>query len=535
MPDQQHMTTLRIATVVLSTMLASTLRAQATPEAWPDVPGSVIYHSPASSGIYIGSPGLCVLPDGTYLAKLDEFGPKSNEHVAAVTRIFRSADRGVTWSLLAKLDGVFWASLTIHRDALYLIGTTKEYGELIVRRSTDGGATWTTPSDAKHGLIRAGQWHSAPMPVIEHDGRIWRAFEYAQGEGWGERFRPTMMSIPLDGDLLDASQWTIAEPLVRDGKFLGGTFQFMLEGNAVVAPDGSVLDILRTQQGSLAAVAHVSADGKTIRYDASFDRTPIQGTDKKFEIRWDERSKLYFALCNPLAPADVHDGDPGGARNTLALLSSPDLKNWTRRTILLHHDDPAKYAFQYVDWLFDGDDLIVASRTAYEDGVGGAHRGHDANFLTFHRFPKFRDLTSNDGPQLAELKRESKEVGDLTITGSRVQVATLRDGERAFGNRDYVWEGVPKPLIGATFIRTDGGADNALTVTAKQDTALTIAIADLKTATPTGFTAQPAWTFAYSDKGMTKVRVFTKPMKAGDELKLPGETWSGSILIVTAK
>jgi hypothetical protein len=42
------------------------------------------------------------------------------------------------------------------------------------------------------------------------------------------------------------------------------------------------------------------------------------------------------------------------------------------------------------DWLFDGDDLIVASRTGFDDAEGGAHNFHDANYLTFYRICGFR-------------------------------------------------------------------------------------------------------------------------------------------------
>jgi hypothetical protein len=66
------------------------------------------------------------------------------------------------------------------------------------------------------------------------------------------------------------------------------------------------------------------------------------------------------------------------------------------RCILLYHSDVKKHGFQYVDWLFDGNDLIAACRTAHDDGQGGAHNAHDANFLTFHRFANFRRLTAAD-------------------------------------------------------------------------------------------------------------------------------------------
>jgi len=72
------------------------------------------------------------------------------------------------------------------------------------------------------------------------------------------------------------------------------------------------------------------------------------------------------------------------------------------RCILLYHPDVAKHGFQYADWLFDGADIIAACRTAYDDGLGGAHNNHDANFLTFHRFANFRAKTMADSVPMPE-------------------------------------------------------------------------------------------------------------------------------------
>ena len=69
---------------------------------------------------------------------------------------------------------------------------------------------------------------------------------------------------------------------------------------------------------------------------------------------------------------------------------SEDLREWRITRELIRHPDPAKHAFQYVDWDFDGDDIVYASRTAFDDGLGGANRAHDANYLTFGRVTKFR-------------------------------------------------------------------------------------------------------------------------------------------------
>ena len=48
------------------------------------------------------------------------------------------------------------------------------------------------------------------------------------------------------------------------------------------------------------------------------------------------------------------------------------------------------HAWQYIDWQFEDDDIIYLSRTAFDDGLGGAKNAHDANFLTFHRIVGFR-------------------------------------------------------------------------------------------------------------------------------------------------
>ena len=44
----------------------------------------------------------------------------------------------------------------------------------------------------------------------------------------------------------------------------------------------------------------------------------------------------------------------------------------------------------------DGDDIIAVSRTAYDDGFGGAHRAHDANYMTFHRIRNFRRFLASE-------------------------------------------------------------------------------------------------------------------------------------------
>jgi len=375
--------------------------AAASPGPAP-VPGVVIDHSLAESGLYIGSPSLVVLTNGDYLASHDFFGPKSREFEAPITAVFRSEDRGRSWKPAARVSGQFWSSLFVHRSAAYLMGTDKHHGRIVIRRSTDGGSTWTTPQDSLTGLLTStGQYHTAPVPVIEHAGRLWRGFEDAMGGAeWGKRYRAGMLSAPVNADLLHATNWTFSNFLPRNPQWLDGRFNAWLEGNAVVAPDGGVFDILRVDLPSLperAALVGISADGRTASFDPRRGFVDFPGGAKKFTIRPDPRGGGYWSLasiCVSPGQTNAHTSllKPASIRNTLALIHSPDLRQWEVRRVLLHHPDPLKHGFQYVDWQFDGDDLIAVCRTAWDDAGGGAHNYHDANFLTFHRWPGFRTL-----------------------------------------------------------------------------------------------------------------------------------------------
>jgi hypothetical protein len=366
----------------------------------PVVPGVIIDHSPASSGIYIGSPSLAVLTNGAYVASHDEFGPKSTEHSRAVSHIFQSHDRGAHWKKISTIDGAFWSTLFTHRGALYLIGPDKHHGDVLIRRSLDGGVTWTSPTNGATGLLRSdGEYHCAPMPVVENAGRLWRAMEWRNPPvAWGVNYSAGILSVPVDADLLDAANWTCSNFLASDRAWNGGDMGAWLEGNAVVTPSGELVDVLRVQTKSAdekAAIVRISQDGKTASFDPATGFTKFPGGAKKFTIRFDPKTKRYWSLASIVLDA-YRDREPGGVRNTLALTASSDLLNWEVRCLLLHHSDVATHGFQYVDWLFDGEDIIAACRTAFDDGQGGAHNAHDANFLTFHRFGKFRRLTMSD-------------------------------------------------------------------------------------------------------------------------------------------
>jgi DNA-binding beta-propeller fold protein YncE len=139
-------------------------------------PGIVIDQSSDWENIYLGSPSIAVLPDGTYVASHDYFGPGTSYDTCAV---FRSTDRGATWTRASILTGQFWSLLFVCQDKLHIIGSTARWSSLVVRRSDDGGFTWTDPVDADNGLIVVQDndflYGIAPGAMLVHDGRLWKS------------------------------------------------------------------------------------------------------------------------------------------------------------------------------------------------------------------------------------------------------------------------------------------------------------------------------------------------------------------------
>ncbi|MBI5087038.1 MAG: exo-alpha-sialidase [Acidobacteria bacterium] len=343
-------------------------------------PGVIIDHHPSATRQYIGSPSIAIVPGGVYVASHDFFGPGSTQSTSAVTRVFRSTDRGRSWNKTAEFSDQFWSSLLFHRGKLYLMGTTFEYGRIVIRQSADGGLSWSQP----FMLTQDAGYHTATVPFVEKDGRLWRGMEFHPPGRWGF-FQAFVMSAPAASDLTDPVNWTMTERLPYPAAE-AGEGQHWLEGNVVVDRDGSLLNVLRVANIEKAAITRVR-NGR-LEFEGLID---FPGGAKKFTIRYDRKSKRYWTLSNPaLSEYPMSAKDPASVRNTLVLMSSKDLRHWKVERTVLSHPDPIKHAFQYVDWQFDGNDLVAASRTAFDDDQGGPPRGHDANYLTFHRIVKFR-------------------------------------------------------------------------------------------------------------------------------------------------
>lgn len=361
---------------------------------------------------YLGSPSIVRLPDGALIGSHDYFGPgcpHNMEDEECLTSIYRSEDNGLTWRNITHVCEAFWSSLFVHRDGLYLLGTSAQYGSIVIRRSDDGGFTWTNPVCSASGMLFPGgpartppNYHCAPVPVFEHNGRLYRAFEDDTQQRHYRDFGSLVISAPVDADLLNASNWTMSNKLQFDHSAYPqyGNKATWIEGNVLTSPDGQLWNVLRFNGAAgdeplmnRAAFVKIEDDGAVQTFDYDTGVRELPGGATKFTIRRDESTGLYWTLVN-----DQQKEPYPVRRNRLSLYSTPDLVQWTRRKLLLEDNlecDPETSArntgFQYVDWVFDPANdgtILYLSRTAYD----GAHNFHDSNRITFSRIAGYRQL-----------------------------------------------------------------------------------------------------------------------------------------------
>ncbi|RKN78997.1 sialidase family protein [Paenibacillus ginsengarvi] len=354
----------------------------------------------ASTGIFLSSPSLLRLDENTLLVTHDYSGPNSPHRK---TSVHRSTDNGQTWEHVVMLDGIYWASLFAHEGSIYLLGTSGPLESIVIRKSDDGGTSWTTASDASSGLLFPGgstgpsAYHTAPTPVLRAKGRLYKAFESNSPYVWPQNFKALVISAPENSDLLNAANWIKTNELALNPAWLPPSWSASrpgwLEGNMVQAPNGDILNVIRLNSEPVvdkAAIIKLSSDNTSISFDPAEGFIDFPGGMHKFTIRYDAESRLYAALVNDNAyPFAVQQ------RNRLSLYTSPDLLHWSFAKLLIRDDSQlsvpysiAKVGFQYADWHWDGDDIIFAARTSYD----GADTYHNANRITFHRLEKARDV-----------------------------------------------------------------------------------------------------------------------------------------------
>ena len=362
-------------------------------------PGSVVnYLHPDDtafefSGRFLDSPSIVRLPSGKLISSMGVHA--TMEHGENLSVLYSSEDNGESWQYLCDLFPCRWGKLFYDGGKLYCLCTSCTYGDLLIGCSEDEGLTWKEPMVLARGscVNRKAGWHHTPMPILRHKGRLITDMQYG---AWNEKyFVNYVLSAKEGSDLTDKNNWAISElwdhrdhpeilPVQNGGETgiaglatnaIGG-----IEGNAVLTPEGDVWVIHRYGNKKLLKLEYDPEDPWGELKGACLMDMPVK--DSKASIMFDDVSNRYYMVTN-YALADREVG-----RTICALLSSADLIDWRLDRIVEDYSDQdvKLIGLQYFDFVFDGDDIVLVSRTA----VCGAHNFHDSNHQTFHRIKNFR-------------------------------------------------------------------------------------------------------------------------------------------------
>ena len=385
---------------------ASSWAQQATggkPGPMLDVEIQVVAESPDPGRLFVYEPALVKLPGGGLLVTFEYTLIDANAEVPHRFRLAVSEDAGRTWRQLPPLD-LHSAQPFVHEGELYLLGNVAIRRNIVILRSDDEGRSWTGPV-----TLFEGSYWNAPTGVLIKDGRLYRSFnlhENADGTPNLRNYRGcVVIAADLSRNLLDPAAWRMSNRLDYPGTprlltrvpVSGRRADHWLESNLVEVrseilgfhrlriPGGAAHGLTHQSTAGLAAVTNLTDDGKTLKH--TFGQFfPIPGAQNKFHMVRDKPSGLFWMAGN--IPVDSLGRPPGGDdRRILILMYSVDAHNWFQAGCVAMSKKPRE-AYNYASLLPDGDDLLLAVRTA----LGGRHSQAKSTHITFHRVRGFRSL-----------------------------------------------------------------------------------------------------------------------------------------------
>lgn len=316
---------------------------------------------------------------------------RNGDELSTVTVIRVSRDDGATWQEIAKIHSLRWAELFGVGDAVYVVGSNLQQNYLQLNRLESDGTVTSKMIYERHSGI---------MQTLIADGILYVPTDFG------------MLSISTDADLMEPSNWTVTndpnELVSREwfidltGKNLGnaaigeGNCDLM-EPNAVKGQDGEIYVMYRIEcqpNANYAVLFKLSDDRSTLELLADGQSLiDFPTTISRFTIKYDAETKLYVCVSNLYTVVGCER-----ARNVVGLSVSSDLRNWkTVDTLLIEREmmnaeaSCWAHAYQYPDFDFDGDDLVLVIREA----TGYTNNFHDGKYCTFYRVSDFREMISD--------------------------------------------------------------------------------------------------------------------------------------------
>lgn len=332
------------------------------------------------SGKYLCSPSVARVKSGRLIAGMDLHAHHTAQNL---TLHFYSDDDGKSWRYMQDIYPFFWSTLFVHRDVLYMLGLTTEYGNLQISCSKDEGQNWSAPVTLFYGsnvLCPYGGFHRAPMHVVHFDGKIYTTCEYGSWE-MGAHL-PAILSVDEDADLMDPASWNRSEHLPFEGEWKekAGTIGDTMEGNIVAGKDGCLYSYLRWKMGSLLKLKVNLEDPDKAPEFVDIIEAPV--TNSMFRIIPVNDGEKSLMISNRRTPAVLESGF-FTCRNVLSLSETTDLEHFTlvKDIINAETEDMGKVGFQYPAFLYEDGKLSLVIRSAFN----GANSAHDSNYILFYQ------------------------------------------------------------------------------------------------------------------------------------------------------
>ncbi len=332
------------------------------------------------------SPGIAMVKDGdqTILYASYEISEVCNisDERSTTTVIKKSTDYGKTWEKVGEVKDVRWASIFNRGKEIYLIGNSLANGAAVIAKLDEG-------KTSNFVQIATGTGGTAPTAVLEHDGRIYKAYSNH------------ILSAPADANLLDPAVWTKSQSVQgvltsqKIGEITGrpNATAMPIEPNVVAGEDGKLYVFYRIDRATqMQIVLELSKDGKTFSLveDINSIIKDFPTSKSKITIRYDESTGKYFTISSLYMGGRMQN-----QRIVLALAVSDDLFNWEVVDYLLVSREMANpewemyaHGFQYADFVIDGDNILMVVREA----IGYTNCYHDGNYTTFYIIENYKTL-----------------------------------------------------------------------------------------------------------------------------------------------
>lgn len=329
------------------------------------------------SGNFLCSPNIVRTKSGRLIASMDLYGMPQ-----LLTLLFYSEDNGKTWRYLNDLYPFYWGTLFYYKEVLYIIGLTTEYGNFIISNSLDEGKSWSAPVTLFYGSnchCKYGGFHRAPMPITMYNDRLYTCAEYGC---WDINSHiPCILSIHKDDDLMVPGNWVRSEYLHFDGDWKEASNSSQgdtMEGNIVRFPDGNLYNCLRWKSGSYLKLKIDESDFEKAPEFCGIINAPVSNSMFKI-IPYKDK---YLLVTNHKTPA-MEKYKSWSYRNRLSIFETSDIENFKliKDVVNFENEDASKFGFQYPSVILEGDELLMAVRSSFNN----ADSCHNSNYCLFFR------------------------------------------------------------------------------------------------------------------------------------------------------